>query len=484
MKTKRHGSSVENIPDEDSQIYESKNEDVYLNEATKSIFNSMQDGIYITDKNGYTIFVNDAYERISGLKREQLIGKHMVDLIMQGYFNDSASLKALRENKPMSIIDYFEGGRRCLVTSSPVYDKDKNILLVVTNLRYMTELHDLQAKLEMTEELNSKYSCELKELRKENINRDNVIGNSKKMNLIYETIDRIAEVDTTVLILGETGVGKEVIAKEIHKKSLRKNGPFIKVNCASIPDTLFESELFGYEKGAFTGAVNNGKPGLFELADEGTILLDEIGEISLASQTKLLRVLQEKQTMRLGGTTPKEINVRIIAATNKNLKDLVDKGKFREDLYYRLNIIPLTIPPLRERNEDIAFFAFHFLEKFNLKYDKNKSLTYKAYEALKSYYWPGNVRQLKNLIERFVLICPTEVIDETYINNILGNSNLINNYTLDDNITLEKAVSDLEKQLIYKALRKHGNTRKAAEALGVSQPTIVRKASRYNINAR
>ncbi|WIV13058.1 sigma 54-interacting transcriptional regulator [Proteiniborus sp. MB09-C3] len=484
MNTQNIESSVRSILDKNNQGQKDNDKDKYLNDIAKSMLNSMQDGIYITDKNGYTLFVNEAYERISGLKREQLIGKHMVDLIMLGYFDDSASLKVLRENKPMSIIDNFEGGRRCLVTSSPVYDKEGNILLIITNLRYMTELHDLQAKLEMTEELNSKYSCEINELRKENINRDNIIGNSKSMKLVYETIDRISEVDTTVLILGETGVGKEVIAKEIHKRSLRKSGPFIKVNCASIPDTLFESELFGYEKGAFTGAMNTGKPGLFELAEEGTILLDEIGEISLASQTKLLRVLQEKQTLRLGGTTPKEIDVRIIAATNKDLKDLVDKGKFREDLYYRLNVIPIRVPSLRERNEDIIFFAFHFLEEFNLKYKKNKSLNYKAYEILKSYYWPGNVRQLKNLIERIVLICPTEVIDETYINNILGNNNLINNYILEDNITLEEAVSDLEKQLIYKALRSHGSTRKAAEALGVSQPTVVRKAKRYNIKAK
>ncbi len=483
MITKNVRKSVDIISHSNNQLKENENAERYLNEATKSILNSMQDGIYITDKDGYTLFINDAYLRISGLKKEQIIGKHMIDLISHGYFKDSASLKALRENKPMSIIDYFDGGRRCLATSSPVYDKKGNILLIITNLRYMTELYDLQAKLEMTEELNNKYSCEINELRKENINRDNIIGNSKSMKLVYETIERISEVDTTVLILGETGVGKEVIAKEIHKRSLRNNGPFIKVNCASIPDTLFESELFGYEKGAFTGAMSNGKPGLFELADQGTILLDEIGEVSLASQTKLLRVLQEKQIMRLGGTTSKNIDVRIIAATNKDLKALVEEGKFREDLYYRLNVVPLTIPPLRERNEDIVFFAFHFLEEFNLKYKKNKSLNYKAYEVLKSYYWSGNVRQLKNLIERIVLICPTEIIDEIYINSILGNGNLINNYTLDDNITLEQAVSNLEKQLIYKALRSYRSTRKAAEALGVSQPTIVRKANKYNIKS-
>ena len=360
------------ISDMNSQLITDSDGDIYLNDITKSILNSMHDGIYITDKEGYTIFVNDAYLRISGLKRKQLIGKHMVDLIMLGYFDDSASLKVLMENRPVSIIDNFRDGKRCLVTSSPVYDSEGSLLLVITNLRYMTELHDLEAKLEMTEELNSKYSCEINELRKENINRDNIIGNSKSMKLVYETIERISEVDTTVLILGETGVGKEVIAKEIHKRSLRKNGPFIKVNCASIPDTLFESELFGYEKGAFTGAMSNGKPGLFELADQGTILLDEIGEVSLAAQTKLLRVLQEKQIMRLGGTLPKNIDVRIIAATNKDLKALVEEGKFREDLYYRLNVVPLTIPPLRERNEDIVFLAFHFLEEFNLKYKKIK----------------------------------------------------------------------------------------------------------------
>lgn len=484
MNTNGVGNSVGNISDKDNQMQKDNNEDRYLNETAKSILNSMHDGIYITDKDGYTLFVNDAYERISGLKKEQLVGKHMVDLILLGYFDDSASLKVLRENKPVSIIDEFEGGKRCLVTSSPVYDNDGNILLVITNLRYMTELHDLQSKLEMIEDINNKYTCELKELRKENINRDNVIINSKKMKLVYETVDRISEVDATVLILGETGVGKEVIAKGIHKRSPRNGGPFIKVNCASIPDTLFESELFGYEKGAFTGAMNNGKPGLFELADEGTILLDEIGEISLTSQTKLLRVLQEKQTLRIGGTKSKKIDARIIAATNKDLKALVDKGKFREDLYYRLNVIPITVPPLRERSEDIIFLAFHFLEKFNSKYNKNKSLNYKAYETLKSYYWPGNVRQLKNLMERLVLICPTEVIDEKYISNILGTNNLINDYALDEDITLEKAVSDLERQFIYKALRKHGSTRKAAEALGISQPTVVRKARRYNIKIK
>ena len=282
--------------------------------------------------------------------------------------------------------------------------------------------------------------------------------------------------------MGKTGVGKEVVAREIHKNSLRKNGPFIKVNCASIPESLFESEMFGYASGAFTGADNKGKPGLIELANKGTLLLDEIGELSLSSQSKLLRVLEENKVTRVGGTEPINIDVRIIAATNRDLKKEVEKGTFREDLFYRLNVIPIYVPPLRERKEDIPLLSKYFLDLYNSKYNKTKTLSHKAFELLKWYSWPGNVRQLKNLIERLVLTCPYDIITDDYISGFFGKEEIEELYNLGrGELTLDEAVSTIERQLIQNALKKYRTTRKAAKALGVSQPTIVRKCKKYGI---
>lgn len=356
-----------------------------LSKVESSILDSMHDGVYITDSKGNTIFINKAYTRISGIKKEDVIGLHMKELIEQGFFSESASLIALERDESVTMIDKFNNGKRCLITSSPVHDENENIIMIVTNLRDMTELINLKSKVEQSETLNMKYYSELEKLRKEYFIGRDVIGNSKEIKEVLEIVSKVSEVDATVLITGETGVGKEVIAKEIHKNSLRKNGPFIKVNCASIPDTLFESELFGYEKGAFTGATNNGKLGMFELADRGTILLDEIGEIPLNIQSKLLRVLQEKQITRVGGTKVQKIDVRILAATNLDLKKQVEKGLFREDLYYRLNVIPIRVPALRERKDDIILLAIHFLDFYNSKYSKNKTLDHSAAELLRLY---------------------------------------------------------------------------------------------------
>ncbi len=448
----------------------------------KGILDSMHDGVYITDSRGITIFINKAYTRISGIEKEEVIGIPMKELISKGLFTESASLIALEQNESVTIVDKFRNGKRCLVTSSPVHDEDGNIIMVVTNIRDITELLNLKTRVEQTELLKRKYYFELEQLRREQIDKKDIIGNSKEIEEVLEVVSKISEVDATVLITGETGVGKEVIAKEIHNKSLRKDAPFVKVNCASIPETLFESELFGYEKGAFTGAANCGKPGMFEVADKGTILLDEIGEIPLNIQSKLLRVLQEKQITRVGGTKVQKIDVRILAATNLNLKEQVEKGLFREDLYYRLNVIPIRIPALRERKEDIVLLAIHFLDLYNSKYNMNKKLDYSAAELLRLYPWPGNVRELKNLMERLVLICPNDIISDEYISKMISKKEVEFLYDFyDKEIHLNEAVAIVEKQLIYNALKNYKTTRKAAEALGISQPTVVRKANCYGI---
>lgn len=453
-----------------------------IGKIIEEILDCMYDGIYITDGNGVTLFINKSYSSMSGIKKEDAVGFHMQDLIKKGYFLESASLKVIETKKPVSIIDCFSNGKKCLATANPVFDENGQIKMVVTNLRDMTELLDLKNQLEELYDLNKKYYFELKELRKDIENKYNIIGNSKSMIEIYEIIDRIAETDATVLVLGETGVGKEVVAREIHKNSLRKNGPFIKVNCASIPESLFESEMFGYASGAFTGADNKGKPGLIELANKGTLLLDEIGELSLSSQSKLLRVLEENKVTRVGGTEPINIDVRIIAATNRDLKKEVEKGTFREDLFYRLNVIPIYVPPLRERKEDIPLLSKYFLDLYNSKYNKTKTLSHKAFELLKWYSWPGNVRQLKNLIERLVLTCPYDIITDDYISGFFGKEEIEELYNLGQGeLTLDEAVSTIERQLIQNALKKYRTTRKAAKALGVSQPTIVRKCKKYGI---
>jgi len=454
-----------------------------IGKIIEEILDCMYDGIYITDGNGVTLFINKSYSSMSGIKKEDAVGFHMQDLIKKGYFLESASLKVIETKKPVSIIDCFSNGKKCLATANPVFDENGQIKMVVTNLRDMTELLDLKNQLEELYDLNKKYYFELKELRKDIENKYNIIGNSKSMIEIYEIIDRIAETDATVLVLGETGVGKEVVAREIHKNSLRKNGPFIKVNCASIPESLFESELFGYDKGAFTGAISKGKPGLLELAHNGTIFLDEIGELPLSAQPKLLRVLQEKKIIRVGGTESKRIDVRVIAATNKDLEKEVEKGTFREDLFYRLNVIPIKVPPLRKRREDIPLLSKHFLDLYNSKYNKTKTLSDTAFQLLKWYSWPGNVRQLKNLIERLVLICPYDIITDDYISRFIKKEEIEELYNIGrEEITLDEAVSIIERQLIYRALKKYGTTRNAAKVLGVSQPTIVRKAKKYDIN--
>lgn len=452
----------------------------------KEIMDIMNDGIYITDNSGVTLYVNKAYSKVSGINKNDLIGRKMSELIRLGYFEESASLKVLETNNPASIIDVYQNGKTCLATSSPVFDNKGNIIAVVTNLRDMTELLNLKHKVEETSRLNREYLKQIERIKDENSNRIGIIGKSKQVMEIHDTISYIANVDTTILILGETGVGKEIFAKEIHEKSSRRNKKFIKVNCAAIPENLFESELFGYEKGAFTGAANTGKAGFFELADGGTILLDEIAEIPVNVQSKLLRVLQEKQIMRVGGTAAVDVDVRIIAATNRELWKQVEKGEFREDLYYRINIIPITIPPLRERRDDIKLLATHFLEIYNESYNKHKVLTSSALNLLESMELKGNVRQLKNIIERIVLVCFDEYITGDDILKILESKeaeilNEANEKINGEDLTLSDAISALEKNLVKKALYKYKSTRKAAVSLGVSQPSIVRKAKKYGI---
>ncbi|WP_165876411.1 sigma-54 interaction domain-containing protein, partial [Heliophilum fasciatum] len=296
---------------------------------------------------------------------------------------------------------------------------------------------------------------------------------------VLELILRVAKVDSTVLLLGESGVGKEGLAKLLHTQSGRAQGPFIKVNCGAIPEPLLESELFGYESGAFTGAKKEGKMGMFELAHNGTLFLDEIGDLPINLQVKLLRVLQEREIVRVGGTKPRAINVRILAATHRDLGAMAQEGRFREDLFFRLNVVPIAIPPLRQRRSDIIPLLYHFRDKFSKKYGIIRDFTPEVVDAFFSFDWPGNVRELENMVERLMVVSPGELIDSSQLPpnfqvRLPEKSGLV----VRSLMPLKEAVAELERQLITKAMEEYGSTYKAAEVLGVNQSTVARRVAR------
>ena len=444
------------------------------------IIESSYDGIYITDGNAVTIRVNRAYLAITGLREEEVMGKNMWDLEKEGVIDHSGTLVALSTREPASLEQTFRSGRKALITSTPVFGDGGRIVMVVTNVRDMTDFYALQEKFEATEALTQKYYSEIQFVRRQVLDSADLIAVDRRMLEVLSMVDRVAAMDATVLLLGETGAGKEKIAKYIYKSSPRKGERFLTVNCGAIAPNLIESELFGYARGAFTGANKEGKPGLFEIADKGTVFLDEIGELPLDMQVKLLWVLQEQQVTRVGGTETIPINVRILAATNRDLEAMVKAKTFREDLYYRLNVVPITIPPLRERRDDILPFTKAFLDELNKKYNLNKQFTPAALQVLLDYDWPGNVRELRNLVERMVIMSRDDLIrpSDLPFRGTWSPAALLDG---DDGepTNLKKVVEDLELSAIDQAYAKYGNVRQAAASLMMDPSTFVRKRRKY-----
>ena len=451
-----------------------------MNRALDAIIENSYDGIYITDPDGVTIYTNPAIERITGIPKEYYIGKSVNQLIKRGILNDSVTHKVVKQKRTVSVVQDNFAGKETLITGSPVFNGDGEIEQVVTNIRDLSDLNELMHELTKVNELNNQYKQEIEKLRKIT-NQDGVVFVSEKMRKIYEIADRISDIDATVLILGETGVGKDVLARNIYNKSVRsKKGEFVKINCGAIPADLLESELFGYEGGAFTGANHKGKPGMFEMADSGMLFLDEVGELPLQLQVKLLRALQEREIQRIGGTKPKKIDVRIIAATNRNLLDMVKAGEFREDLYYRLNVIPIMIPPLRERREDILALSDLFLTKANDQYKLTKKIDSKLKDYFFQYDWPGNVRELINVVERLVVLTNGSTLTVSDLPEEYQHENRSQS-SQGASLTLKEAVEGAEKEILTKAAQTYQTTYEIAEALDSSQPTIVRKLKKYGL---
>ncbi|MDF3001321.1 MAG: putative sigma54 specific transcriptional regulator [Bacillota bacterium] len=451
-------------------------------EVLLEIINCINVGIYITDQNGKTLLVNDESVKTGGLGRDELIGKNMADLVAEGYVTESASLKAIASRTEESIVQQLREDGQVYITGVPLI-RNSELELVVCTERDITETMRLKEVLEEKDKINKKYERELEYLRKQSLSADQgLIYRSRSMSNLVDMALRIARWETTVLITGESGTGKEVMASFIYRNSHRNEKPFIKVNCSAIPENLVESEFFGYEKGAFTGASNDGKSGLFELANDGTLFLDEIGELSPAMQSKLLRVIQEREIMRVGGTQTIPIDVRIIAATNVNLRKAIAEGKFREDLYYRLNIIPIEIPALRSRKEDIPPLVMDFIKQFNGKYAQKRRIQKAAVQVLLEYDWPGNIRELKNITERIMLTSDGEEITASQIKNQLYHDlSPFSVQGIDDTMSLSQQVDRFEKNLLETVLSQSKSAYEASKILKVNRATISKKIKKFGI---
>jgi PAS domain S-box-containing protein len=445
-----------------------------------TIGDAISDGIYIIDNKGIVLEVNKRFCQLVDMDQHQLIGKPIQQLKDKGISNQIIGLKVLKKGSKLTdMITILNTNKKVLVTGNPFYNDEGHIVQVLVVVRDITELIRLKEELEAAEKAKNHYLKELDMIRSGKLQSQIIIGQSASLIKIKELITQISQVGSTVLITGETGVGKEVIARRIFEKSKRNKAPYIRINCAAMPESLIESELFGYEKGAFTGARSQGKPGMFELANNGTILLDEIGDMPLNLQPKLLRVLQEREITRIGDTKQIKLDVRVLATTNQNLAEQVKTGKFRKDLFYRINVIPIYIPPLKERKEDIPFLVKHFLSQFNARNDRQTTISSQVMELMQTYHYPGNVRELKNIVERLVVTGTSGIITPADFFRVIGLSQQEPIEFDPSKMNLKETVSHFEGNIIQKAVELHGSTYKAAKALGISQPSVVRKRNAH-----
>lgn len=501
----------------------------------KRVVDGLDDSLLITDNTGKCIYVNPAYSKNTSIQPKEILGKVVMDEYGPGkLFSHGAVGDVIKTGKVTFCLCKTSKNDIPLtgyIIGTPLFDNQGNLQQVIALSRPIVQLkglrNDFAAFVSELNQIQKQLSPTTTDA-KEQLSPP-MIGKETTMAPIWSLIHHIAPTDATVLITGESGTGKEVLADEIFRNSNRKNERFVKLNCASIPAQLFESELFGYEKGAFSGANAKGKPGLFELANHGTLLLDEIGDMPLDLQVKLLRAIQTKEITRIGGIKPIHLDVRIIAATNCNLKAKVADGTFRQDLFYRLNVVPIKIPPLRERKDDIEALCDFFIRKFSEKYDSSFSLTELQLDYLRSYNWPGNIRELENIME-YLVICSSGVgaVNNEMITNLLGISNEIvenpmsasatetaaslaeisspsanlsvaepqppvaelqtsgNSDTAQNtptaNIDFATAVEQYEKKLIEEALQHSKNLREAGKLLNVNASTVSRKIKQYHID--
>jgi PAS domain S-box-containing protein len=449
-----------------------------------SILDVLTDGIYLSDRDGNTLKVNTMYEKLIGLKREDLVGRKVQDLVKEGVFDVVLNPQIVKTGQPSTSVQTTKKGQKLILNGHPIFDEEGKVVLVVTFVRDVTVMSQLRDQIAVQKKLLEQLRTNVQYINEESIQKFPLNGfKSREMVHLTKLIEKIAATDAAVLILGETGVGKEFFARSIHRASPRGDKTFFKVDCTTIPENLIESELFGYAAGAFSGANVKGKPGLFEMADQGTLFLDEIGELPLTMQVKLLRVLQDQEILPVGSTRVRKVDVRIIAATNSDLEKNVEEGRFRSDLYYRLRVAVLSIPPLRSRREDIMPLAHHFLNKYAIRYKKQVRFGPTIEAFFVNYRWPGNIRELENLIASQVVTCERDIIEVADLTGCKLDESGERKRNLYETIearnrSLKEIVQDLEREILSGAIEVHGSMAKVAEVLKVDRSTIFRKLKR------
>lgn len=466
-----------------------------------AMINSCPEPISIS-KNGICLLANRAYHKIVGAREGELVGRHLQELVDDNIINPSAGLLALRKNMKLGyVLQYLpRTNKEVMLTGYSILNESGEPEFLVSTIRDLDDFNRIRNKLKELQIGGVGTSRDLDELNSLTLQlKDNSINHiycipdtigvfnqektmvveSDSMKRIIRKVELVAKSDIPVLITGETGTGKEMIARIIHNKSPRSKHPFITINCATVPENLFEAELFGYRGGAFTGADKQGKPGLIEIAHSGTFFFDEIAELPLNVQAKFLRVFEDMEIRQLGSTKSKKVDVRIVAATNKDLKAEISHGKFREDLFYRLSVVPIELPPVRQRKEEILPLIRLFLREYNKKYGHKKEFSLPACQYLAKYSWPGNIREIKNLINNLVICSEGDIIDvhdlPPYIAGVTDSE-----AGTDEKQSLKSVIKEFEKRHLVDAIKKHGSTRKAAKALGLSHTTFVRKLNQYN----
>lgn len=455
------------------------------------IFNNSYDGIMVSDNKGKIIFASPSASLYMGIPMEMMLDSYVGDLIEKGVYDKSVVLDAIKSKKQQTDIVNMSNGNKVVSTSTPILNEKNEILMTVTNVRVESLLDKYAEELQKEKTKTKRYKSAINYISNLNVKSNEIIADSPQMKKILEYLIKASKTNSTILLQGESGTGKDVLSRFIHKNSKRASEPFIPVNCAAIPKELMESEFFGYEKGAFSGALAKGKPGYFELAHNGTLFLDEIGEMPMNIQSKFLRIIETGEVQRLGGTFLIKTDVRIVAATNKNLKEKVRKGTFREDLYYRLNVIPVKIPPLRERKEDIISLAKYFTNQFNTKYGTEKVLSEALMDKFLSYSWPGNIRELRNIIERVILVLGEDELvlkdNKSLELTSSGKNKNVEEFKLDDIIQSHKGnlrtlTKTVEKEYIEKVLREcHWKISEVSKILGLHRSMLYRKMKEFNI---
>lgn len=452
-----------------------------LQEYLDQLLDAFKEGICITDAEGTVVHLNKRHSEMTGIPREEMLGRSVTEFVERGTLSVVLNPEVMKTRQPVTRVQSVSTGRQLILEANPVSDAQGNVVLCVTFMRDVTMLSELREQVTVQKELLEAFQQlssggEAQELSR----KTPKLFTSNAMLKLYGEVNTIAETDATVLLLGETGVGKDVIARRIHSLSSRNNKTFIKVDCGSIPENLIETELFGYAAGTFSGGNKAGKIGLIEAAAGGTLFLDEIGELPMTMQTRLLRFLQDWEIMRVGSTTPKQIDVRIVAATNKNLERAIARGEFRSDLYYRLKVAVLSIPPLRERQADILPLARMFLEFYANKYHRRQAFSPEAERLLLDYKWPGNVRELENLVQSLAVTCKSNVIRPSDIPITGPGKPAASSHAappaLDlDGKTYKEIMKELENKVLTAALERYGSITEVAKHFQVDRSTIFRK---------